>query len=272
MRFPITPSFFLVVCFILSGFIIAADVQAQSNTQIGAYHRGIDEINCATVKTMLNCFSRQSNAKNLTTCTYGQITAELQKVKTKEQTIKGYSDEFLKFAEALNNFKTAKMPTNADQADEYLREARGTALQNINRICNTFKNNEAGTLVCENLQIKTTDLEGKLNNIISTALAKWNGTTDAKGDRANESPEKTSPTTTTPTDYVVPGSESKNANGDTAEANKETKTGGGFWSKFLNFIFFAALLLSLVFLYRENLHRKSEIQALKEALRMFINP
>lgn len=146
--------------------LFSAFIQAQTSQEV--FYNAVDEINCATAKTTLELFNRESAANKIKDCNYIKIKEAI--VTVKENLIKGYKSNIIDIATGIDNFKQ-----NIDNPSEYslyqnaLESLEDYALESVKKICTKY--NSRKTPVCTEIALKSKQLEQQINTITETALA-----------------------------------------------------------------------------------------------------
>lgn len=251
----------LLTPLLLSSFAVLAQPQQD------IYNRAIDEINCATVKTLLISYDRPVAARMIQTCSYDNIARALDKVQ--ENTIKGYKKLIVETAQTINGYKSkVANPAEYSLYESALEEAQALALKRYEDVCS--KNKGSNTTVCANMEQKALKLQSELNGIVSTALPKIAKQTYG-GEKAATTTEKTAATNSENANVKKPIEEiprKEYSNGAQPEISNSSNGGSSnFWT-LLHAAIILGLIAAVAWLFKENRELKEKMDDITMLLKV----
>lgn len=252
----------IVACLLLWSATQSAAAQPQQEV----YTQTIDQINCATVKTLLVSYDRPVAARMIQPCNYDNILRAIDKVQ--ENTIKGYKKMILETAQSINSYKSkVTNPAEYSLYESALEEVQALALRRYEEVCS--KNKGANATVCTNMEQKSLKLQSEINSLVQDALPKISQQTYGGGKPAQKSESsKSKPTAKDPTatEDVPRGEYNNGTQPETAES--EGNSGASRLWVSLQALILLGLIAAVIWLFKENRELKEKMDDIAMLLKM----
>lgn len=252
----------LVACLLLWSATQSAAAQPQQEV----YTQTIDQINCATVKTLLISYDRPVAARMVQPCNYDNILRAINTVQ--ENTIKGYKKMILETAQSINSYKSkVTNPAEYSLYESALEEVQALALRRYEEVCS--KNKGANATVCTNMEQKSLKLQSEINSLVQDALPKISQQTYGGGksaQKAEPSKPKSRTDNTTATEDVPRSEYSNGAQPETTE-QAGSSSGSRLWVS-LQALVLLGLIAAVIWLFKENRELKEKMDDIAMLLKM----